>query len=241
MNHQRVYESIIAKAQMENRTKKNGYYEEHHIAPRSEGGSNRRDNLVLLTAKEHYVAHHLLWKIYGTSGLALAFRMMVDINSVNHAKVTNKVVAKEYEKLKIASRASNVQSGFNSLKNGTGLFAMSREQKSELGKSSSQKNMANKVGIFAHTPEQRRKFAKTASDIANQKEKEQAVKNWESSLTAVGLPISYRPTAAESRKYGLRYYFGKICNSHPELGGKRYSKNRKCFICNRNVKNPSGR
>ena len=39
------------------------YYEKHHIIPRSMGGSDTDDNLVYLTAKEHFLAHLLLTKI----------------------------------------------------------------------------------------------------------------------------------------------------------------------------------
>lgn len=41
---------------------KNNYYERHHIIPKSLGGPNEPDNLVYLTAKEHYIAHRLLTK-----------------------------------------------------------------------------------------------------------------------------------------------------------------------------------
>ena len=40
-----------------------GYYEKHHIVPRSMGGSNKKSNLVDLTAREHYVCHRLLTKM----------------------------------------------------------------------------------------------------------------------------------------------------------------------------------
>lgn len=54
---------IITKAQGESRKKNNGtYYELHHIIPRSMGGNNKKQNLVLLTAREHYVCHLLLVK-----------------------------------------------------------------------------------------------------------------------------------------------------------------------------------
>ncbi len=36
------------------------YFEEHHVIPRSLGGSNSWRNLVLLTPEEHYVCHSLL-------------------------------------------------------------------------------------------------------------------------------------------------------------------------------------
>lgn len=38
--------------------------EKHHIVPKSEGGTNEEANLINLTAREHYVAHLLLAKIY---------------------------------------------------------------------------------------------------------------------------------------------------------------------------------
>lgn len=37
-----------------------GYTEKHHIIPRSLGGSDSPENLAILTAKEHYIAHLLL-------------------------------------------------------------------------------------------------------------------------------------------------------------------------------------
>lgn len=37
-----------------------GYKENHHIIPRSLGGNNTSDNIVALTAKEHYIVHLLL-------------------------------------------------------------------------------------------------------------------------------------------------------------------------------------
>lgn len=43
------------------------YTEKHHIIPKSLGGSNDKENLVALTAKEHFVCHLLLTKM--TDGL----------------------------------------------------------------------------------------------------------------------------------------------------------------------------
>lgn len=40
-----------------------GYVEKHHILPKSLGGSNDISNLVTLTAKEHFIVHHLLVKM----------------------------------------------------------------------------------------------------------------------------------------------------------------------------------
>lgn len=40
------------------------YTERHHIIPRCMGGTDDADNLVDLTAREHYIVHQLLVKIY---------------------------------------------------------------------------------------------------------------------------------------------------------------------------------
>lgn len=58
------YFTIIEKARQQNRIKYKGtYYERHHVIPKSLGGSNKKDNLVYLTAKEHYICHLLLPKM----------------------------------------------------------------------------------------------------------------------------------------------------------------------------------
>lgn len=37
-----------------------GYKEQHHIIPKCMGGSNKKENLVMLTAREHFICHQLL-------------------------------------------------------------------------------------------------------------------------------------------------------------------------------------
>jgi hypothetical protein len=60
----RWYYAIIIAAQSQNRKKNNGvYYENHHILPKSLGGDNSKDNLVNLTAREHFICHRLLVKM----------------------------------------------------------------------------------------------------------------------------------------------------------------------------------
>lgn len=60
------HNSIVARALSENRKKVPGgtYYENHHIIPKKLGGSNGRENRVLLTAKEHFIVHLCLCRIF---------------------------------------------------------------------------------------------------------------------------------------------------------------------------------
>jgi len=75
MNYIRIYNQIINKAK--NRIIQDlQYYENHHIIPKCMGGSNKKDNLVKLTAREHFICHWLLFKEYKTSKLAHAWFMM---------------------------------------------------------------------------------------------------------------------------------------------------------------------
>lgn len=43
-----------------------GYYECHHIKPRSLGGADDKNNIVKLTAREHFICHWLLVKMFDT-------------------------------------------------------------------------------------------------------------------------------------------------------------------------------
>jgi hypothetical protein len=78
--YSRWYDVLISRAQ--NRTlDKNVYVEKHHIVPYSFTKDNSDSNLVSLTAKEHYIAHALLWKINFPiryhEKMSFALRMMI--------------------------------------------------------------------------------------------------------------------------------------------------------------------
>lgn len=63
MNYHKIYDQIIDKAR--NRTLESEIYTEtHHILPRCMGGGDDSLNLVDLTAREHFIAHWLLVKMY---------------------------------------------------------------------------------------------------------------------------------------------------------------------------------
>ena len=62
MNYIKIYNNIIIKATKRNEP--DGYYESHHIIPRSLKGTNDSYNIVKLTSREHFICHYLLAKMY---------------------------------------------------------------------------------------------------------------------------------------------------------------------------------
>lgn len=119
MNYRNIYNSIILKRQ---NNIPSGYTEEHHIIPRSLGGTDDVNNLVKLTAKEHFICHLLLTKIYeaGTTEyykMCHAFLMMM----TSSKKQTRYISSRKYETLRIdfSKRISILQSGKSNSQYGT--------------------------------------------------------------------------------------------------------------------------
>ena len=65
MNYLKHYKKLVFRAFRSKRYKGDGiYYEGHHVKPRAFGGKR----IVLLTAKEHFIAHFLLYKHFKKHG-----------------------------------------------------------------------------------------------------------------------------------------------------------------------------
>jgi hypothetical protein len=56
----KIYYEIINLARSRSLT---GYFEKHHVIPKSLGGANDQENIVKLTAREHFICHRLLVKM----------------------------------------------------------------------------------------------------------------------------------------------------------------------------------
>lgn len=106
--YSRIYNCLITNAQSMNRKRSEGYFEKHHIIPVSIDSTLKFEpsNLVLLTAKEHFIAHLLLTKCYHglqQQKMLHAFKMFRSGKRNNHLPLT----AGRYQLLKLAaSRAS---------------------------------------------------------------------------------------------------------------------------------------
>ena len=79
-------------------------YETHHIIPRCLKGNDSAENLVRLTPREHFIAHHLLTKMIDSYKINLAFCMML-CNNPNQQRGYI-ITSRTYEKLKILNSRS---------------------------------------------------------------------------------------------------------------------------------------
>jgi len=95
----RIYNRITARATERALI---GYRENHHVIPRSMGGTNAKSNMVSLTAREHFICHWLLTKMVtgaDRAKMVYALRMMRVSNDLQNRYET-KITARVYEKYK---------------------------------------------------------------------------------------------------------------------------------------------
>ena len=87
MDYRKIYLELTSRAKGRNIVV---YTEKHHILPRALGGKNTKENIVYLTAREHYIAHLCLWKSSaGIDRKKMAFAVIA-------FKRQNKTQVKEY-------------------------------------------------------------------------------------------------------------------------------------------------
>jgi len=120
MDYKRIYYEII-----ENRKANifSGYTETHHILPKSCGGSDDIENLVNLSAREHFVCHYLLTKIYAPKtkefySMIKAFHMMGCFSEKNKYRYINSRLY-DINRKHMSVAMSKAQSGMNNSQYGT--------------------------------------------------------------------------------------------------------------------------
>jgi hypothetical protein len=74
VNYARIYGEFIRSRRVKEQGL-SGYVERHHILPRCLGGGDEADNLIRLTAEDHFFAHLLLAKVHGGRLWAAVFLM----------------------------------------------------------------------------------------------------------------------------------------------------------------------
>jgi hypothetical protein len=97
MDYQKIYNQIIERAK--NR-KLEGYKEKHHIIPKCLGGDNNKENLVELTAREHFLCHMLLCEIHPDENKLKHALFLMAIGKQKVKEKTYIIGSRVYERLK---------------------------------------------------------------------------------------------------------------------------------------------
>jgi hypothetical protein len=94
----RVYSQIIQRAKLRSL---DGYVEKHHILPTSLGGYNIAENIVRLTAREHFIVHELLIRFTsGTDRQKMCYAL--SFFRTSNTKHKRKLTARQYQVARLA-------------------------------------------------------------------------------------------------------------------------------------------
>ena len=175
MDYKKIYNRIIENSKNEDRIKTpDCYYESHHIIPKCLGGDNNKNNLVLLTAKEHFICHKLLIRIYpNQKKLVYALWMMSNGSNVYRRKYL-KVSSREYElnrKLYIETHSEKMKGRIVSKEVGKKIseskkgFRFSGDSRKKMSESQKEK-IGDKNSFYGrkHTEETKKKMSEMAKN-----------------------------------------------------------------------------
>lgn len=111
------------------------YTENHHIIPKSMGGSNKKDNIVAITAREHYVCHLLLTKMtVGDNRRKMMYALWIISN--RSSKKSSRLYQKTREEVqKIMKNRKHTPESIEKMKQSQALRpSMTDERKAHLSK-----------------------------------------------------------------------------------------------------------
>ena len=84
-----------------------GYVERHHVVPKSLGGSNKKENIVALTAREHFICHRLLVRMTsGKDKMKMSFALRNIVNRENKYQQRYKISSRTYAAIISTTKAS---------------------------------------------------------------------------------------------------------------------------------------
>ena len=95
MNYKKIYNQIIEGGKQR---LLEGYGENHHIIPRCMGGADTQDNIVRLTAREHFLCHLLLVEIYPRNA-----KIIFAAHMLSNTRKGFKIGARTYQTLQEAN------------------------------------------------------------------------------------------------------------------------------------------
>lgn len=197
-----IYDRLIERAKT--RSNLSGYVERHHIVPRSLGGSDDPSNIVILTAKEHYIAHRLLAKftigqgkykmIYALSNMCITSRNrpryvpnarsyeFIKTELSKAIKEERSLMSKEERQLRFSTRTGDVSSEETKRK----ISESSKKPKSDLHR---QNISVGRIGIkFSDTHIENLKLSHKGVKQTESRKKNtsEVMKRWWADRKAIG-------------------------------------------------------
>jgi hypothetical protein len=173
------------------------YTERHHIIPQALGGSNDKDNLVDLTAREHFICHWLLIKMTEGEARGKMLYALQGMKAENRyqQRYSSSITARVYERYRIehAKNHSKTMKGRTPPNKGR---KMSEEQKALLR----ERAKANHASGRMYSAESQRKRLEKLKDYKHSEETKE--KQRQSQLGKIKGPQSeeHRKAISESSK-----------------------------------------
>jgi hypothetical protein len=162
MNYEKIYNQIIERAK--NRILE-GYVEKHHIVPKCLGGNNDKENIIQLTAREHFLCHQLLVEIYPNEPKLKHALFLMSIGKQKYKDKHHKISSRIYERLKLEYSlflTGKKQSDKTKQKKSDSMKSVwaskSKEEKSLTGNKRWETRIKNKTNIV--TEEQKENISK---------------------------------------------------------------------------------
>lgn len=191
MDYNKLYEKIIFNAKSKARSKKDGvYYEKHHIIPKCLGGTNDPENLILLTAREHFIAHWILYRIHPENrAIIAAFKAMFAKGRTNNRYIPP---SRAYEESKIA---------FSESQKGEKNHMFGKPNKKNLGKK--------------HTEESKKRISKALKGIVFSEEHKKKISLSHKGKDQKGRPFSAISPEGEKITFQKATEFAKKYSCNP--------------------------
>ena len=217
MDYQKIYNDIITKRQNDPFI---GYTEKHHILPRSLGGSNSLENLVALSAREHFICHLLLTKIHKNhpgnyAKMLRAFMCMLLRQSPNQERY---ICSHDYQKLreKFSRLQSETQSGTGNSQYG--------KNRSDVTKNKIRESIKQRHLEKGHTPknvkEEKQKEKQKLNELKHQNDVDN-YKEYYKLYNRVGWEEFVKITGYPNSKANLVQRFKKLVPEFSPQNGKK--------------------
>ena len=219
------------------------YYERHHIILKCCGGLDTEDNLILFTAREHFLAHYLLTKIYintlyeGPLCSAVMFMSRINdikIGSRGYSRIREKAIYynSESQKGKIISEETKLKISISlkgkTLSEETKLKMSIGQMGHKVSKETIEKIANSQRGKFVsiETREKISKANKGKTVILSEESAKNKSKNLSKALKGKSVPLErrLRISASLTGRKASQEAIEKVRKAH--LGSKRSDKSK---------------